>query len=60
MWLILISGMSLFTRLNLKDCLECDVKATKREDPEEEQSGVRWMPRAGGGGGGGPRQALPV
>ncbi|KAF2980419.1 hypothetical protein EK904_011223 [Melospiza melodia maxima] len=39
-WMILISGISLFTRLNLKDCLEFDVKATEREDPEEEQSGA--------------------
>lgn len=57
MWLILISGISLFTRLSLKECLECDVNATEREDPEEEQSGVRWTPRAGGRGGGG---ASPV
>lgn len=48
MWVLLISGISLFTRLNLKDCLECGIKATEREGPEEEQSGVRRTPRAGG------------
>lgn len=48
MWVILISGISLFTRLNLEDCLECDIRATEREDPEEERSEARR--RLGGGG----------
>lgn len=60
MWVILIPGISLFTRLHLEDCVECDAKATEREDPEKEQSGAGGHAGQGEAGPGWHRAAGPA